>query len=183
MRQTRRRGGAVAVAANSGGHHASTSRLKIIVGVGMIALFLVAFMTQIQTNEASILHSGQVEIYRPNWAILAQIPVLLFGGASPQEAMATIVGWGIELLYLGCVVGFDNMHDSAGQGGWIMARVFLLVSIGLALFNWWNDFNYGTIGVIDGQWGHIIFACMTSFISGYFGTIGLHLIERGWNQA
>jgi hypothetical protein len=151
------------------------------VGLGFLALFLVGFMTQIGTNEAFITNAGQVNIFKPNWMILLQIPNLVMGNASPSDAMATVFGWGIELIYLGFIVGYELMHNAVDQTGQFMGGLFRTASWGIVLFNGWTDYNYGTLG--SGIGGHLAFALMQSFIVGFFATVGLFFIRFAWNQA
>jgi hypothetical protein len=152
-----------------------------LVGVGFLILFVVALLTQIQTNEAFITNSGQVNVYKPNWAILWQPIALLMGDLSPQDAIATIFGWGIELIYLGFVVGYELMQHSVARSGALMGRIFKTGSWIIVGFNMWTDYNYGTLSTA--AWGHAAFAFITAFIVGFFGTIGLALIEHGWSRA
>ena len=153
----------------------------LAVGVGFLILFIVALMTQIQTNEAFITNQGQVSIYKPNWEVLLQVPLLIAGGLSPSEAVATIFGWGIELIYLGFIIGYELLQEAAYRSGQAMGNLFRVCSWAIVLFNGWTDFNYGTLG--GGLWGHIFFAAVTSFIVGFFLTIGIFLIECGWQRA
>src|SRR5262249_47355009 len=99
-------------------HKGHPTLFILFVGIGMLILWAVAFITQIQTNEAFIQHGGHVTIFQPDWSILVQIPELLIPGMRPEgpfsseEAIAIIIGWGIELVYLGFVVGYELLHDS-----------------------------------------------------------------------
>lgn len=153
----------------------------MVVGVAFLALFIVGVMTQIQTNEAFITHAGNVNVYKPDWSILFQIPSLVMGNLGPDEAAATIFGWGIELIYLGFIIGYEMLHNSVQRSGQLMASVFRTLSWVIIVFNGWTDYNYGTLG--GGAWGHFGFALVTSFIVGFFGTIGMFLIEQGWKRA
>jgi hypothetical protein len=164
--------------ARSSGHPAL---FIIIVGVGFLILFVVALMTQVQTNEAFITHAGAVNVYRPDWSILVQIPNLVAGNLSPSEAAATIFGWGIELIYLGFIIGYELLQDSVQRSGQFMAGLFRTLSWVVVFFNGWTDYNYGSLG--GGFWGHAGFALVTSFVVGFFGTIGMYLIESGWKRA
>jgi hypothetical protein len=148
-----------------------------VVGVGFLLLFVVALMTQIQTNEAFITNAGQVNVYKPNWAILWQPIALVMGDQAPSEAIATIFGWGIELIYLGFVVGYELMQHSVARSGQLMGKIFKTGSWIIVGFNVWTDYNYGSLSTA--AWGHGAFA----FIVGFFGTIGLALIEHGWSRA
>jgi hypothetical protein len=168
------------VARRGGGGGGHPGFFVVIVGAGFLALWIVALMTQVQTNEAFITHAGAVDVYKPNWTILLQIPTLMTGGLGPDEAMATIFGWGIELIYLGFIVGYEVLHESVHRSGQFMAGLFKTLSWVIIIFNGWADYNYGSLG--GGFWGHVAFAAVTSFIVAYFGTIGMYLIEYGWER-
>ncbi len=161
------------------GHH--PPKFITAVGVGFLILWVVALMTQIQTNEAFITNAGQINVYHPNWAILWQPIALILGEQASQEAIATIFGWGIELVYLGFVVGYELMQHGVARSGALMGRIFKTGSWIIVGFNFWADYTYGTLSTAS--WGHIAFAGITGFIVGFFGTIGLALVEHGWSRA
>jgi hypothetical protein len=160
-----------------GGHPAG---FVCIVGIAFLILFFVALMMQVQTNEAFITHQGVVNVFHPNIEILVQIPNLVIGNPSQQEAMATMFGWGIELIYLGFIIGYEVLQTAASRSGQLMAGIFRTFSWAGILFNFWTDANYGTIG--SGLFGHIGFGLMVSFIVGFFGTVGMFLIGYGWRR-
>lgn len=169
------------VAASAGrrsGHH---PLVIVIVGIGFLVLFVIGFMTQIQTNEAFIQHAGNIEVYKPNWSILLQLYYLVQGQLSASDAAATIFGYGIELIYLGFIIGYGMLEDAVSASGQVMARIFMSGAWGIVVFNLWTDYNYGSLG--GGFWGHVGFAAATSFIVGFFGTIGIYLIRAGWRRA
>ncbi len=178
----RRSGSTTTVAATSAARSSGHPALFIIiVGVGFLILFIVGLMTQVQTNEAFITHAGDVNVYKPDWSILVQIPNLVLGKLNPDDAAAAIFGWGIELIYLGFIIGYELLQDSVQRSGQFMAGLFRTLSWVVVFFNGWTDYNYGSLG--GGFWGHVGFALVTSFIVGFFGTIGMYLIESGWKRA
>ena len=63
-------------------------------------------------------------------------------------------GWGIEMVYLVCVLGRVVVHQ---HRGW-----FRTGSVVLVAFNFYTDFNYGTLG--SGLGGQVAFAAITSFM-------------------
>lgn len=158
-----------------GGHHPG---LLVAVGLLFLIVFIIGLMTQIETNEAFITNAGAVNVYQPDWGVFMQLPNLIGGNSSSAEAAATIFGWGIELMYLGFIVGYELVQNAVWRSGRTMAGIFRTLSWGIVFFNGWTDFHYGTFGT--GWGGHLAFALVTSFIVGYFGTIGWGLIEQGW---
>lgn len=165
---------------NQGG--SNKNLLFILMGLLFIGFFLICLTTQVQTNEARVTGEAAVNLYKPNWVIFAQPFYLVMGQLSVSEAIATIVGWGVELIYLSfTVAGYEIIKNSAHRSGRIIGVMFELGAIGMCWFNWSNDYQYGTIG--GGDWGHFWFALLTAFVVGYFGTIGLLLIKLGWSRA
>jgi len=155
---------ATAASAQSGGGGAPI--LRLVLGAILILMFLLATMLQIQTSEAFILN-GQAVGLSANWAILKQPFELAQGTLSLSMAKAVMWGWGIELVYLVCVIGEVSVHGRLG--GWFKTGAFILVA-----FNFWTDFQYGSLA--SGVWGQVAFAAITSFIVAFFGMLGLNLI-------
>jgi hypothetical protein len=142
--------------------------LKITVGIILILLFLLALMLQIQTSEAFILN-GQAVGLSANWAILEQPFKLAQGNVSLNMAKAVMWGWGIECIYLVCVLGEVSIPRWRG--------LFMTGAFGLVMFDFWTDFNYGSLP--SGMGGQIAFALVTSFIVAFFGAIGLEMVFKG----
>src|SRR5258708_33544745 len=150
------------VAANRG----NIPILKLLLGVVLVGFFLLALMLQIQTSEAFILNGPAVSL-APNWGILKQPVELAQGSLTTDMAKAAMWGWGIELIYLVCVVGEVTVHGRLH--GWFKTGAFILV-----VFDFWTDFQYGSLA--SGTWGQIAFAGITSFIVAFFGILGLNMI-------
>ena len=161
-RRTQVQQAASAVAAKRG----NVPVLRLILGVVLVAFFLLALLLQVQTSEAFLLRGSPVTL-AANWGVLSQ-PVALAQGHLPLDlAKAVMWGWGIELVYLVCVIGEVAIHGRLR--GYFQTGALVLVA-----FNFWTDLNYGTLA--SGLWGQIAFAGITSFIVAFFGTIGLNLI-------
>jgi len=140
--------------------------LRLVLGVILIAFFLLALMLQIQTSEAFLLGGAPVGL-APDWGTLRQ-PLDLVRGLLPMDlSKAVIWGWGIELVYLVCVIGEVSVQGRLQ--GWFKTGAILLVG-----FNFWTDFNYGSMP--SGLGGQFAFAGITSFVVAFFGVIGLNLI-------
>jgi hypothetical protein len=138
--------------------------LKFLLGVVLVGFFLLAVILQIQTSEVFLLNGNPVQL-AANWAILMQ-PVQLAQGQLPLDvAKAVMWGWGIEIVYLICV---------AGEVFTKYSNVFKTGAVILVAFNFWTDFNFGTMA--SGFWGQVAFAGITSFVVAFFGVIGLELI-------
>jgi len=94
-----------------------------------------------------------------------------------DEAKAAIWGWGMELVFLICIVGYEIAHDSVQASSRKLASWFKTGTIILVAFDGWADFQYGQIS--SGMWGQLAFALITAFVVMFFGLIGWRLIETG----
>jgi hypothetical protein len=150
----------------SGARRGNIPILKLALGVVLVLFFLLALMLQIQTSEAFILN-GQAVGLSANWAVLRQPFELAQGTLSLNMAKAVMWGWGIELIYLVCVVGEVAVHGR-------LNGLFKTGAVILVLFDFWTDMQYGTMA--SGIGGQIAFAAVTSFIVAFFGYVGLELI-------
>ncbi len=150
------------VAANQG----DVPWLRLLLGLLLIGFFLLALMLQIQTSEAFILNGAPVTL-SADWGILRQPWDLMHGQLPLGMAKAVIWGWGIELVYLVCVVGGAAVHGR-------LSGLFKTGALLLIIFDFWTDLNYGTIA--SGIGGQIAFAAITSFMVAFFGTIGIKMV-------
>ncbi len=177
MASIRTSGSTVAAGGRRGGHN------PLFIGavaILFLAVFVIGFLGQIQTNEAPLLGGANIDVFQPNWAVLMQIPNLFMGTLSANEATAAIVGWGIEILYLGFIVGgVELMKDAAHRSGRVIGSILITGAIGIVIYGMYNDYRYGTMPYL----GHIGFAIMMSFIVGFFGTAGIYLLEKAWQRA
>ena len=151
----------------------------LLVGCALLLFWILASTLQIQTSEAFILKGPAVTL-APNWGILRQPLDLVQGRLSIDMAKATMWGWGIELIYLVCIVGYEVAHESVraanrGLAGWFRTGVVALIA-----FDAYTDIQYGQLA--SGFWGQVAFALVTSFIVAFFGIIGLRLIEHGLTE-
>jgi hypothetical protein len=143
---------------------------SLVIGLALLSLWLVATLLQIQTSEAFLLNGPVISLV-PNWGILTQMPDL---------AKTAIRGWGIELVYLMAMVGYELAHEGVSRANHQLAGVFQTVSIGIVAFDAYMDFRYGSLA--SGFWGQVGFAAMTSFIVLFFGLVGLRFIEHAFQQ-
>src|SRR5258708_28388521 len=92
------------VAANS--RRANSPLPLLIVGLALILFWVLASVLQIQTSEAFLLR-GPAVTFVPNWGVLKQPLDLVQGHLTTDMAKATMWGWGIELIYLVCIVRYE----------------------------------------------------------------------------
>ncbi len=90
-------------------HRGNIPTLRLVLGVILVGFFLLALLLQIQTSEAFILN-GNVVTLAPDWGILRQPLDLIQGHLHTDMSQAVMWGWGIELVYLVCVLGEVTVH-------------------------------------------------------------------------
>ena len=151
----------------------------LLLGLALIVFWAITSLLQIQTSEAFILN-GSVVTFVPNWSILRQPLDLVQGHLTSEMAKATVWGWGIELIYLVCIIGYEVAHEGVRSTNRHLAEVFSTGAFALIAFDAYTDFQYGNLA--SGFWGQVAFAAITSFIVAFFGVIGLRLIEHGLTQ-
>ena len=151
----------------------------LLVGLALVLFWLLASLLQIQTSEAFILR-GPLVSFVPNWGILTQPATLVQGHLSPDLAKAVMWGYGIELIYLVCIVAYEIAHESVKASNRHLASWFRTGVIALIAFDAYTDFNYGSLA--SGFWGQVAFALVMAFIVAFFGVIGLRLIEHGLSE-
>lgn len=151
-------------------NHLATQRgnvplLRLLLGLVLIGFFLLALLLQIQTSESFLLNGPAVNL-AANWAILLQPYDLARGVLPVNMAKAVMWGWGVELVYLVCVVG----EVVPGK----FQRFFKTGAIVLVIFDAWTDFTYGNLA--SGMGGQMAFAAITAFVVAFFGVIGLNMV-------
>jgi len=148
----------------------------LLIGLACVIFWLLASLLQVQTSEAFLLH-GAVVTFNPNWSILKQPVDLVQGHLSADMAKAAMWGWGIELIYLVCIVGYEVAYEGVKATNRHLAGWFGTGAVALIAFDAWTDFQYGQLA--SGVWGQVAFALITSFMVAFFGIVGLRLIEHG----
>ena len=151
----------------------------VLVGLALLVFWVLASLLQIQTSEAFIL-KGPIVTFVPNWGILRQPLDLVQGHLTTDLAKATMWGWGIELIYLVCIVGYEVAHEGVQSSNRKLASWFRTGVVGLIAFDAYTDFQYGTLA--SGFWGQVAFALVTSFIVAFFGIVGFRLLEHGLTE-
>jgi hypothetical protein len=151
----------------------------LLVGLALLVFWVLASVLQIQTSEAFIL-KGPAVSFAPNWAIVRQPFDLARGALSSDMAKATMWGWGIELIYLVCIVGYEVAHESIKASNRHLASWFRTGVIALIAFDAYTDYQYGNLA--SGPGGQFAFAAVTAFIVAFFGIVGIRLVEHGLTQ-
>lgn len=148
--------------------------LLILLGFVCLFFWILATMFEIQTSEAFIL-GLPVSSFSPAWGIFMQPIDYINGGLSPIMAKAMMWGWGVEIIYLVCVIAFTVIYEVMGRSHSWVARAFGTGAIAIIILNAWSNFQYGTLP--SGFWGQVGFALITAFVTAFFGIAGVRLIE------
>src|SRR5258707_13045027 len=124
-------------------HRGASPIPALIVGLALLVFWVLASMLQIQTSEAFIL-KGPVVTFVPDWGVLKQPLDLVKGHLSIDLAKAVMWGWGIELVYLVCIVGYEIAHESVKFSNRHLAGWFLSGGVAFMAFTAYPDFRYAT---------------------------------------
>lgn len=162
------------MSSNAPAHKGRSPIPLAFVGAFALLLCIYASCLQIATSEAFILNGPAVNL-TPNLAILQQVPAFFQGHLSATMSKAFMWGFGIEALYLICIVGFEIAHSAVHSSNQTLAKVFVFGMIACIAFNAWSDFQYGQLNT--GFWGQVGFAVITSFMVAFFGIIGVKFLE------
>src|SRR6266446_9061077 len=133
----------------------------LLVGLEFILFWVLASLLQIQTSEAFILN-GPAVTFVPNWGVLKQPLDLVQGHLTIDMAKATIWGWGIELVYLVCIIGYEVAHEGVRSTNHHLAGLFSTGAWALIAFDAYTDFQYGSLA--SGFWGQVGFSLITAFV-------------------
>lgn len=162
----------------TGGSVAKGSRgILVFLGLMLIGFWFIGSLMSIQATEAWILH-GPIVHFVPNWNLLLQVPRMFTDpNETPEQAQATMWGWGIEFGSLILIVGYELAVHSVGLAN---SRLVPWLKTGLVLiflFDVWTNFQYGQLA--SGVVGNIAFALFTSFATAFFGVVGAKFLEAG----
>jgi multisubunit Na+/H+ antiporter MnhB subunit len=164
-----------ATTATSSSSHAASPIPVFLIGVANLLFWVIGSLLQIQTSEAFLLKARAVS-FMPNWAIVQQPYLLVIGHLTPDLAKATMWGWGIELIYLVFIVGYEIAHEGIRTSNQRLAGWFRTGTIAIIAFDAYTDFQYGNLA--SGFWGQVAFAAITAFSVMFCGLIGFHLMKH-----
>jgi hypothetical protein len=150
-----------------------------LIGLGFVLMifWFMCSLIEIEATEAWIVPNTVHFI--PNWDILLQIPQLVTGkGLDTTHAQAAFLGWGVELVTLVVILGYDIAADSISHANSNLVDTFKTGLILIIIFNLITNFTYGSLG--SGILGHLVFTVVLSFVSWFFGLIGFRFVEHGF---
>lgn len=142
--------------------------LRVLLGFGCLFLWTLAIMLSIQASEAFIM-SGHPVGLAADWGVWRQLPDLAQGHLPIETGKAVFYAWGVEFVYLVCVVGEVALNGR--WHGWFKTGALAIVA-----YDFYSNFQYGTLGT--GMGGQLAFAGITAFIIGFFGWLGVDLIWK-----
>lgn len=164
-----------------GGSHRSPI-LFLGLGLVLFLFWIMASILQIQTSEAFILQGSPVGLV-PHWNILKQPIDFIQGHLDASMTKAVMWGWGIELLFLICIVGYEIAHSAVKSSHSRFGTLFQTAVIGVIAFDAWTDFQYGQMA--SGFGGQLAFALITGVMVMFFGVVGVRFIEhaiKDWSR-
>lgn len=149
-----------------------------IMGLGAVLMcfWFMCSLIEIEATESWIVPN--TINFKPNWDILMQIPQLITGkGLDTAHAQAAFLGWGVEMVTLVIIIGFDIAAESIAHANKDLVDIFKTGMVIIAIFNLITNLQFGTLG--NGFFGHLAFALVLSFVSWFFGLVGFRFIEHG----
>lgn len=169
----------MAVPSRTGNNHHPI--FAIVLGIGMVFIFLWGLMLQIQTSEAMLLGQSSVVVSFSNWGILSQIPDMISNKYAFGTAMAVFLAWAIEFAYFTALIFHEKSKSVVGASGAVHVKCWDVGILLCVIYNMISDFNCGTLG--SGFFGHLSFSLLMTFVEAFFGIIGVALIVKGWKSA
>jgi hypothetical protein len=162
---------------SSGGGGSSHRSPILFLGLGAVLFlfWIMASLLQIQTSEAFILQGPTVGLV-PHWSILHQPVDFIQGHLDATMTKAVMWGWGIELLFLICIVGYEIAHVAVRSSHSRFGTLFQTAVIGVIAFDAYTDFQYGQMAT--GFGGQLAFALITGVMVMFFGVVGIRFIEH-----
>lgn len=154
----------------------------LFLGVVLILFWIMASLLQIQTSEAFLLRGPTVGL-TPHWSILHQPLDFITGHLDTSMTKAVMWGWGIELLFLICIVGYEAAHLAVRSSHSRFGTIFQTAIIAVIAFDAYTDFQYGSLA--SGFWGQVAFAAITGIMVMFFGIVGIRFIEiavKEWSR-
>lgn len=143
----------------------------------MLLFCIACTLLEVQTTELPILRGGGIrELVVPNIITLMQLVDLVQGHLTPVQFMAVIWGWGIQVIYNACVLGWKHYHKAIAVHNEKLATVCSMAAIGVAIYNTISNFNYATLLISD-FWLCLVLACVISLCSGTLGIAGVHYLK------
>lgn len=152
---------------------------KLLVGSICLGFAVLGTLLQIQTSEAFLLH-GQIITFAPDWIVVGQPLTFLLGPLSITSAKAIVWAWGVEVLFLIVVLGYEVAHAGVVASHPRLARGFRLGTLALLILNAVSDYSFGQIG--SGALGHLGFALIIAFAILFLGVAGIRFLERAIAQ-
>lgn len=147
------------------------------VSIFMIVFCIVCTLLEVQTSELPILRGGGVrELVVPNIITAMQLVDLVQGHLTPVGFMAVIWGWGTQVVYNACVLGWRHYHKAIAVHNEKLATVCGMAAIGVAVYNTISNFNYASLLISD-FWLCLVLACLISLCSGTLGIAGVHYLK------
>lgn len=163
----------------------SEALLLLTLGVILIGFWLLVVTLQIQTTEAYLNgNEGTTNVMQAQWTVWLQIPKMMFGSTIPgpdistDEAQGDMVAAGIEIFFIGLIVGYEIAMHSSSKLGRLIGGIIRVLSFLICAFDFYSDANYGNVSSTT----HAIFAVFCSLVVAFALTWGLAMLEAGYRR-
>lgn len=156
---------------------------EFLVGIGvlMILFCIVCTLLEVQTSEAQLMHGGLAQLTRPDLATFVQLLDLVQGRLTPFQVVVVIWGWGSQIVYFACIVGYNHFHRSLARHNQWLAKICCGVAALVAVYNCVSDYNYVGL-VIQDFWWQLAITSVIALGAGALGIAGIHFIKVGFGK-
>ena len=155
-----------------------------LVGAGVVMLFFsfLCMLLEVQTSEAAITHGGGVHaLVAPNVSTVMQLYYMLMGQLSPRDTVIAIWGWGSQITFFACIVGYNHFHKAVARHNKGLAAICCGVAALITLYNCVSDYNYVGM-VIQDFWWQLAISSVIALATAALGIAGLYFIKIGFSK-
>jgi hypothetical protein len=156
---------------------------EFLVGIGvfMVVFCIICTLLEVQTSEAMLMHGGLAQLTRPDLATFVQLLDLVQGKLAPFQIIVVIWGWGSQITYFACIVGYNHFHKSLARHNKWLAGICCAIAALVTIYNMVSDYNYVGL-VINDFWWQMALTSVIALGAGAFGIAGIHFIKAGFGK-
>ncbi|GCE18978.1 hypothetical protein KDK_27780 [Dictyobacter kobayashii] len=147
----------------------------------MVLFCIICTLLEVQTSEAAITNGGAMSLLRPDVATFWQLVDLVEGHLTPAQIVVVIWGWGSQIIYFACIVGYKHFHKSIARHNELLAKACTGGAVLITFYNCVTDYNYVGL-VINNFWWQVAISSVIALGSATLGIAGLHFIKAGFGK-
>jgi hypothetical protein len=163
----------------------SEACVLMALGLILIGFWCLVVTLQVQTTEAYLNGDEQTtNVMQAQWMVWLQIPKMMFGANVPgpdissNDAQGDIVASGIEIFFIGLIIGYEIAMHTSTKFGKLIGGVIRFISFLVCIFDFYSDVTYGSVSMMT----HTIFAIFCSLTVAFALTWGLAMLEAGYKR-